>query len=104
MDNIRFPLRIWKTLEELPELKMFLDKIHNYKYKTQEQEVRAGKDIKLSSHVIVSDPCYDTTTWCNGDLHDVRPGTWHTKALHQNEQICILLRIPCKRNIYQNRA
>lgn len=85
VDNIRFPLRIWKTLEELPELKMFLDKMYAYKYKVLKQEIRTGNDIILGSHIMVSDPCYDTTTWCNGDLHDVHPGTWHTKALYQND-------------------
>ena len=30
VENIHFPIRIWKTLEELPELKMFLDRIYQY--------------------------------------------------------------------------
>ena len=83
-ENIGFPIRIWKTLEELPELKMFLDRIYKYEYRSTEQEVLVGKDIELSDHVMVSDPCYDTDTWCNGDIIDVRPGTWHTKALYRN--------------------
>lgn len=84
VENIHFPIRIWKTLEELPELKMFLDRIYQYEYKSLEQEVLTGDDIELSSHVMVSDPCYDTDTWCNADLHNVRPGTWHTKALYKD--------------------
>lgn len=31
---------------------------------------------------MISDPCYDTDTWCNGDLKDVLPGTWRTKAIY----------------------
>ena len=84
VENIHFPIRIWKTLEELPELKMFLDRIYKYEYKSLEQEVLTGEDIELREHVMVSDPCYDTDTWCNGDMIDVRPGMWHTKALYRN--------------------
>lgn len=39
-----------------------------------------GKDITLSEHVIVTDPCYNIDTWCNGELTDVKPGVYHTKA------------------------
>lgn len=84
VENIHFPIRIWKTCEELPELKMFLDRIYKYEYKSLEQEVLTGDDIELSDHVMVSDPCYDTDTWCNDDLHNVRPGTWRTKALYKD--------------------
>lgn len=66
-ENIGFPIRIWKTLEELPELKMFLDRIYQYEYKSMEQEVLTGDDIELSDHVMVSDPCYDTDTAIYGD-------------------------------------
>ena len=40
-----------------------------------------GGDITLSEHVIVTDPCYDPGIWCNGELHNVRPGKWHTKVI-----------------------
>lgn len=39
-----------------------------------------GKNITLSDHVIITDPCYNIDTWCNGELTDVKPGTYHTKA------------------------
>ena len=41
-----------------------------------------GDDITLSDHVIVTDPCYDSDTWCNGQLTNVKPGTYHTKATY----------------------
>ena len=37
-----------------------------------------GHDITLSDHVIVTDPCYDSDTWCNGQLTNVKPGTYHS--------------------------
>lgn len=35
----------------------------------------------MSEHVIITDPCYDPGIWCNGELHNVRPGKWHTKVI-----------------------
>lgn len=43
-----------------------------------------GADITLGEHVIVTDPCYDEDTWCNGTLANIRPGIWHTKTTHAN--------------------
>lgn len=43
-----------------------------------------GRDIELGEKVVVSDPCYDLETWCNGTLEKVKPGTWHTKAENLN--------------------
>lgn len=43
-----------------------------------------GKDITLSDHIIVTDPCYDSDTWCNGQLTNVKPGIYHTKATYTN--------------------
>lgn len=42
-----------------------------------------GKDITLSDHVIVTDPCYETEdTQSNGQLTNVKPGVYHTKATY----------------------
>lgn len=43
-----------------------------------------GQDIELGNKVVISDPCYDLDTWCNGVLENVKPGTWHTKAENLN--------------------
>jgi hypothetical protein len=43
-----------------------------------------GQDIKLGDKVVISDPCYDLDTWCNGVLENVKPGIWHTKAENVN--------------------
>lgn len=41
-----------------------------------------GKDITLSNHVIVTDPCYKIDSWCNGELTNIKPGVYHTKATY----------------------
>lgn len=43
-----------------------------------------GQDIELGDKVVISDPCYDLDTWCNGVLENVKPGIWHTKAENLN--------------------
>ena len=43
-----------------------------------------GQDIELGNKVVISDPCYDLDTWCNGVLENVKPGIWHTKAENVN--------------------
>ena len=43
-----------------------------------------GNNVELGEKVVVSDPCYDLETWCNGVLENVKPGTWHTKAENIN--------------------
>ena len=36
--------------------------------------------IELSEKVFVSDPCYDTDTWCTVRMKDVVPGTYHCRV------------------------
>lgn len=43
-----------------------------------------GQDIELGDKVVISDPCYDRDTRCNGVLENVKPGIWHTKAENVN--------------------
>jgi hypothetical protein len=43
-----------------------------------------GQDIELGDKVVISDPCYDLDTGCNGVLENVKPGTWRTKAENLN--------------------
>lgn len=43
-----------------------------------------GQNIELGNTVVISDPCYDLDTWCNGVLENVKPGTWHTKSENLN--------------------
>lgn len=39
------------------------------------------KKIKLSNEVIVTDPCYDTETWCQAKLTNVLPGNYVAECL-----------------------
>lgn len=67
-----------------PELYAFIKQVDDFKYKplpgAYEQHTIEG-DIVLPEHVIVTDPCYDPGIWCNGELHNVRPGKYHTKVI-----------------------
>lgn len=37
--------------------------------------------IKLGKEVIVTDPCYDTETWCQAKLNNVLPGNYVVKCI-----------------------
>ena len=66
------------------ELYAFIAQAKDFEYRPLPGEgeyTTPGGDITLSEHVIVTDPCYDPGIWCNGELHDVRPGKWHTKVI-----------------------
>lgn len=60
----------------------FRDQWYDFHRNDIPQPPEMGKDIALSDHVIVTDPCYSTDTWCNGELTDVKPGVYHTKATY----------------------
>lgn len=60
----------------------FRDQWYDFHRNDIPQPPEMGKDITLSDHVIVTDPCYSTDTWCNGELTDVKPGVYHTKATY----------------------
>ena len=67
-----------------PELYAFINQVENFKYKPlpgADAYTTPADDITLSEHVIITDPCYDPGIWCNGELHNVRPGKWHTKVV-----------------------
>lgn len=42
------------------------------------------EDITLSSRVVVSDPCYDRSVWCRGELA-ITPGVYETKLYYSDE-------------------
>lgn len=66
------------------ELYAFIAQAKDFEYRPLPGEgeyTTPGGDITLSEHVIVTDPCYDPGIWCSGELHDVRPGKWHTKVI-----------------------
>ena len=45
-----------------------------------------GKDITVSRHVVVTDPCYNTNDIDNnGQLTSVKPGVYRTKATYANK-------------------
>lgn len=92
IDNVNFQVRFFHEIQEMPELRMFLDKFDKFKYRPENPEtILTGKPIQLGSHVMVSDPCYDTDTWCNGDLKNVLPGTWRTKAIYMYDRCTDLI-------------
>ena len=67
-----------------PELYTFIKQVDDFKYKPlpgADAYTTPADDITLSEHVIITDPCYDPGLWCNGELHNVRPGKWHTKVI-----------------------
>lgn len=66
------------------ELYAFIAQAKDFEYKPLPGEgeyTTPGGDITLSEHVIITDPCYDPGISCNGELHNVRPGKWHTKVI-----------------------
>ena len=92
IDNVNFQVRFFHQIQENPELRTFLEQFEQYKYKPENPEtILTGKPIQLGSHVMVSDPCYDIDTWCNGDLKDVLPGTWRTKAIYMYDRCTDLI-------------
>ena len=92
IDNVNFQVRFFHQIQENPELRTFLEQFEQYKYKPENPEtILTGKPIQLGSHVMVSDPCYDTDTWCNGDLEDVLPGTWRTKTSYMYDRCTDLI-------------
>lgn len=61
----------------------FRDQWYDFHRNDIPQPPETGKDITLSDHVIVTDPCYETEdTQSNGQLTNVRPGVYHTKATY----------------------
>lgn len=66
------------------ELYAFIAQAKDFEYRPLPGEgeyTTPGGDITLSEHVIITDPCYDPSIWCNGELHNIRPGKWHTKVI-----------------------
>lgn len=47
-------------------------------------KVKQLEDVTFSDKVVVSDPCYDRTVWCRGDL-TVTPGVYETKLYYSDE-------------------
>lgn len=92
IDNVNFQVRFFHQIQENSELRRFLEQFEQYRYKPENPEtILTGKPIQLGSHVMISDPCYDTDTWCNGDLKDVLPGTWRTKAIYMYDRCTDLI-------------
>lgn len=92
IDNVNFQVRFFYQIQESSELRRFLEQFEQYKYKPENPEtILTGKPIQLGSHVMISDPCYDTDTWCNGDLKDVLPGTWRTKVIYMYDRCTDLI-------------
>lgn len=52
--------------------------------KTETGPVELGEFMLPSGVVRVTDPCYDRSTWCAGELK-VKPGKWHGATSHQDE-------------------
>ena len=47
-------------------------------------KVKQLEDITLSGRVVVSDPCYDRSVWCRGELA-ITPGVYETKLYYSDE-------------------
>lgn len=81
--SIYAPQPVFKNLDETIK-NHIKDQLFNFRRDDIELPSKTGKDITLSQDVMITDPCYDEDTWCNGKLTNVRPGTWHTKANYLN--------------------
>ena len=60
------------------------DQLFNFRRDDIDLPSKNGDDIILGQEIMITDPCYDEDTWCNGKLTNVRPGAWHTKANYYN--------------------
>lgn len=52
--------------------------------------------IELGRDVKVSDPCYSVDTWCNHDLHNVKPGMWDCYIVLDDETELVAYLVLCK--------
>ncbi len=41
------------------------------------EHIQLKETITLGNKVVVSDPCYDLDTWCQGVINNVKPGEYH---------------------------
>ena len=82
-DIYQVSIPTWKLDTEIR--KWFTDQWYDYKRDDLYPETIVGGDITLGEKVIVTDPCYDVDTWCNGILDNVKPGKWHTEAKSINK-------------------
>ena len=82
-DIYRVSIPTWKLDTDIR--KWFTDQWYDYKRDDLYPETIVGDDITLGEKVIVTDPCYDVDTWCNGVLENVKPGKWHTAAKSINK-------------------
>lgn len=78
----------FKKLNQTPDEERYINQIKNQLFNFQREDIelpsKTGEDITLDQEVMITDPCYDEDTWCNGKLTNIRPGTWHTKANYRN--------------------
>lgn len=86
--SIYAPEPRFKKLNQTPGDEHYInqlkDQLFNFRRDDIELPSKKGDDIILGQEVMITDPCYDEDTWCNGKLTNVRPGTWHTKANYCN--------------------
>lgn len=65
----------------------------NLEQKVKEKEknnMETNKVIKLGKEVYLTDPCYDTTTWCQQLLKNVKSGKWVVDYEYNEYQEIIL--------------
>lgn len=49
--------------------------------------------IELSDKVFISDPCYNTDTWCTVRICNVTPGTYHCKVRMKDKRVKELIAV-----------
>lgn len=42
-------------------------------------------EIKLGSHIHITDPCYGRDVWCRAEMKNVRPGVYRAYTIHNDE-------------------
>ena len=53
---------------------------------TKHETLNLGSMEIVSGAVRVSDPCYDTDTWCSGEIKNVKNGNWDCKVIRFDEE------------------
>jgi hypothetical protein len=48
------------------------------------KEINVGSFEIESGEVLVSDPCYEVDTWCNGSLSNVKKGKWKSYVVEED--------------------
>lgn len=55
------------------------------------KRIEIGTFEVVTGKVVVSDPCYEIGTWCQGVLENVREGAWRCHVLRSDDRVAELI-------------